>query len=288
MSDYHLHLHEHGARLEDIANPLDHIEKYVEVAAGRGVTDLGFTEHLYRCHEAQPVLGAFWEIEPRADLADQAARAVAEDLLLSLDEYVTIVEAAKGRGLPVRLGLEVDFFPESIEAVTELLAPYPWDFLIGSVHWIGGWGVDDSRAAYEFDRRGVETAYEQYFALETQLAASGAVDVLGHADVVKKHGGHLPESPTHLYGPVVTAAAGSGTAVEVSSAGLFKPIGEVYPAPSFLAMFHGAGVGITLASDAHRPEDAARSHTETVSAARAAGYRQRLRFDRRRPTLIDL
>ena len=288
MSDYHIHLYEHGARREAVTDGVQHIERYVEAAANRGVTDLGFTEHLYRCHEAQPVLGPFWEAEPRADLAAQAAAAVAEDLILSLDEYVGMVEAAKERGLPVRLGLEVDVFPESIEAVTEFLAPYPWDFLIGSVHWIGGWAVDDDRAGHEFDRRGVDQAYEDFFALEAALAGSGSVDVLAHVDVVKKHGHRPARERFDLYDPVVAAAAASGTAVEVSSAGLFKPVGEIYPAPALLAMFFEAGVGITLASDAHRPEDAARAHEEAVAAARLAGYTQRLRFDSRRASLVDL
>jgi histidinol-phosphatase (PHP family) len=285
MGDYHVHLHDHGP-YQGVGPPLGeyppgHIEAYVERAAARGLAEVGFTEHLYRCVESEPVLGRFWEYEPRRDLAAETEAMIREDRTLSIEAYTEAVVAAKDRGLPVKLGLEVDFFPETIDAVLESLEPYPWDFLIGAVHWIGGWSVDYGASSYEFARRGVRKAYEEYFELKTQLAASGAVDVLAHVDVVKRFGHVLPEAPTDLYAEVVKAAAVTGTAVEVSSAGLHKPIGEIYPAPPFLEMFNAAGVPITLASDAHVPEECGRDVSALVSAARAAGYAEHLVFDQR-------
>lgn len=285
MGDYHVHLHDHGP-YQGVGPPLGeyppgHIEAYVEEAARRGLAEVGLTEHLYRCVESDPVLGRFWENESRRDLAADTEAMIREDRTLSIEAYVDAVVAAKDRGLPVKLGLEVDFFPETIDAVLEFLQPYPWDFLIGAIHWIGGWSVDYGVSSYEFARRGVRKAYEQYFDLETQLARSGAVDVLAHVDVVKRFGHVLPEPPTDLYAHVVKAAAASGTAVEVSSAGLHKPIGEMYPAPRFLEMFNAAGVPITLASDAHVPEECGRDVSTLVQAARAAGYGEYLVFDQR-------
>lgn len=294
MSDYHLHLHPHigSEHPGDVAQgdyPAGHVEAYVTQALERGVTELGFTEHLYRCREAEPVLGRFWERGGTpTDIAALSARMVAEDLTLSLDDYVETVVSAKDAGLPVKLGLEIDFFPETIEAVTELISPYPWDYLIGSVHWIDGWAIDASHSVFEFERRGVDLAWEQYFALEAKLAKSGAVDVLAHVDVIKKYGFRPEGDPTPWYRPVVAAAASGGTAVEVSSQGLRNPAGEVYPAPDLLAMFAAAGVPITLASDGHRPTEAAWGHDEVVAAARAAGYTEHLRFSERVATAHPL
>jgi histidinol-phosphatase (PHP family) len=205
-----------------------------------------------------------------------------------LESYVAVVTDAQERGLPVKLGLEVDFFKHSIGAVLDLLEPYPWDFLIGSIHWVGGWSIDHSDVAYEFERRGVDQAYEDYFAWETQLAASGTVDVLAHADVVKKYGHRLPAAPLDLYRKVARAAAASGTAVEVSSAGLRKTVGEMYPAPEFLTILHEEGVPITLASDAHYPNECAVDRDLAIEAARAAGYTHRLRFRRRESESVPL
>lgn len=294
MSDYHLHLHPH-AGLEAPGDapqgkyPPGHIEAYLEAAAARGVEELGFTEHLYRCVEAAPVLGGFWDdATTPQDVSDLSAAMVEADLTLSLEDYVEAVVAARDTGLPVKLGLEVDFFPGSIGAVLDLIRPYPWDYLIGSVHWIGGWAIDASHSLFEFERRGVERAWEQYFELETELAASGTVDVLAHVDVIKKYGIRPSVDPDPWYRSVVEAAAATGTAVEVSSQGLRNPADEVYPAPDFLAQFREADVPITLASDAHRPADAAWGHSEVVEAARRAGYESRLVFERRESHSVPL
>lgn len=289
MGDYHVHLHDHGP-YSGSGPPLGeyppgYIESYVEHAAANGVAEVGFTEHLYRCVEAGPVLGDFWEDEPRSDLAAETAAMVAEDRTLSIEAYVAAVVDSKERGLPVKLGLEVDFFPETIDSVMEFLSPYPWDFLIGAVHWVGGWSVDYGVSSYEFERRGVRQAYEDYFGLKTQLAESGLVDVLAHVDVVKRFGHLPPTPPTDLYAEVVAAAVASGTAVEFSSAGLHKPIGETYPSLPFLAMFHQAGVPITLASDAHAPQECGRDSDLLIQLAKRVGYTGHLRFDQRQPTL---
>jgi histidinol-phosphatase (PHP family) len=276
MSDYHLHLHPHldPSKGEPDGPPVGEyppglIESYVEAAATRGVTELGFTEHLYRCHEGAEVLGAFWESEARADLAEHTRDLVATDAGLSLADYVREVLDAKQRGLPVKLGLEVDFFPETIEAVMDLLAQYPFDFLIGSVHWVGGWSIDASDVVHEFERRGIDQAWEDYFNLVADLARRGVVDVLAHVDVCKKFGYRPQVEPIHLYERVIRAAVASNTAVEVSSQGLRRPAREVYPSPTFLKMFHTAGVKITIGQMRRRGDTAKSSPPRRRPVVRA-------------------
>jgi histidinol-phosphatase (PHP family) len=291
MGDYHVHLHPHVPDRTGDPTPGDFsrelIERYVETATAGGLTEVCFTEHLYRMEEAGPVLGDFWEGEP-SEVAAPTAKFVQAERQFSLESYVTAVVEAREFGLPVLLGMEIDFFPQTIEEVLDLLAPYPWDLLLGSVHWIGGFAIDVDDAAFEFDRRGVARVYEEYFELESALAGSGRVDVLAHVDVVKNHGHRLPEEPVDLYESVASAASSSGTAVEVSSAGLFEPCAELYPAPAFLEVLHDHGVGITLASDAHRPQAVGRRFDHVREAARQAGYTHRLEFRRRQGTSVAL
>lgn len=287
MSDYHLHLHPHRQHPSDPIPdgfPQELIERYCEAAEARGVAELGFTEHLYRFRESEQALGSFWEADrgrgpALAALADFTANMVELDRVFHLDQYVESVLTARQRGLPVLLGLEVDFIPGTEEAVAELLRPYPWDFLLGAVHWVGGWAIDTSECASEFERRGVEESWEQYFALVVEMIDSGLADVLAHVDLCKKYGYRPPREPIDLYGQVVEAAAGAGMAVEVSSQGLRNPACEVYPSPVFLGMFQQAGVPITLASDGHLVTEVAWGREEVVAAAREAGYRTHLRFD---------
>ena len=291
MSDYHLHLHPHHPT--PWAPPMGvypdgYIDRYVETALDKGCTELGFTEHLYRCFESEPVFGKWWESDPNPALADEIEQIVKYERSLSLERYVEVVLDAKDRGLPVKLGLEVDFQPGTEEKVLDLLAPYPFDFLIGSVHWVGAWWPDRPRGMEEYERLGDRPAYEKYFATEVQLAASGLVDVLAHADFVKRTGGKPYNPPLDLYQAVVDAAVSSGTAVEGSSAGLRQAPQEIYPAPAFLELFNKAGVPITLASDAHRPEDTAWEFPEIIAAARTAGYTEHLQFEKRTRIYVPL
>jgi len=292
MGDYHVHLHPHepyeGSGPPPGEYPPGHIEGYVAAALERGEDEVGFTEHLYRCVESKGVLGDFWADPANPEMASQCYEFVAEDRNLSLEAYVMAVLDAKERGLPVLLGLEVDFFPQTFEAVIDFLEPYPWDFLIGSTHNIGAWTIDHEATVLEYERRGVRAAYEQYFALETELAASGLVDALAHSDVIKKFGHTLPQPPVDLYQPLVDAAAASGVAIEVSSAGLHKPIAEPYPAPTLLRMFYEAGVPITTASDAHFPHECAQDFDTIKDYAKAAGYTERIKFRRREREFVSL
>ncbi|MCP3995906.1 MAG: hypothetical protein GY722_12705 [bacterium] len=268
--------------------PDGYIDRYVETALDKGCAEIGFTEHLYRCFESDSVFGRWWESDPNPVLADEIEQIVKYERSLSLERYVEVVVDAKDRGLPVKLGLEVDFQPGTEGKVLDLLAPYPFDYLIGSVHWVGAWWPDRKRGMEEYERLGDRPAYEKYFAAETLLAASGLVDVLAHADFVKRTGYKPYNPPLDLYQTVVDAAVASGTAVEVSSAGLRQAPEEIYPAPAFLEMFNKAGVPITLASDAHRPEDTAWEFAEIIGAARAAGYTEHLQFEKRSRIYVPL
>jgi histidinol-phosphatase (PHP family) len=292
MADHHVHLHPHGPWNGLGPEPgryhPGHIEAYVETALSRGVGEVGFTEHLYRCVESVDVFGPFWDDPVAPEAGAETDAWLPEDVWMSLDTYVEQIVDAKDRGLPVLLGLEVDFFPDTIDKVLDLLAPYPWDLLIGSVHWIGGWSVDHEISVAEFERRGLRKSYEDYFAVVCDLARSGSVDVLAHVDVVKKNGHVLDAHPVDLYEQVVAAAAEGGVAVEVSTAGLHRPVGEMYPALPLLEMLNRADVPITLASDAHYAEETARDFDLAIAHARAAGYSERLVFHDRIARTVPL
>jgi histidinol-phosphatase (PHP family) len=153
---------------------------------------------------------------------------------------------------------------------------------------LGAWGVDLADQAFEFDRRGPLRSYEEYFRTETELAASGLFDVLAHADVIKKQGLRLDASPMDLYEELAVAAARGGTAVEVSTAGLYQLAAEMYPAEPLLKRFHNHSVPITLASDAHVPEHTARDIEKAIELARSVGYTQRIQFRGRVGEMVPL
>ena len=282
MADYHLHLHRHADDLPvDPDYSVGRMERYVEAAARRGVDEVCFTEHYYRCVESAATLGRFWDDEIPV-VAALTERMIATDRSLSLTDYVEAVVAAKAAGLPVRLGLELDFFPSTIEAVLEQIDGLPFDFIVGAVHWVGGLVVDASGSVPIIEERGLRKTWEQYATVVADLGRGGHVDAIAHIDVLKKYGLRLPEEPVDLYETMVAALAEGGVALEINTAGLRKPAAELYPSATFLAMAHAAGIPITLGSDGHEPAEAGQDLTTAVAAARAAGYTHALRFEGRR------
>jgi len=164
------------------------------------------------------------------------------------------------------------------EETRAILAPYPWDYLLGSVHFIDGLGVDGEEPRM-LDVLGVEESWRLYFETLAAAARSGLFDSLSHPDLVKIFG----ERPASFdYRPVVAAIADSGVAVEVSTAGLHKPVGELYPHPEFLQACRAAGVPATLASDAHSPDLVGRDFDKALELLRSVGYETVTVFEQRR------
>ena len=255
--DYHMHLRGSvAAGPEPLVHTVEAIERFVEVAAARGVDEIGFTEHDYYFRQTREVWRTSYQLER---------------CLFDLEEYVGAVVAAKGRGLPVRLGLEVDWWPGGNERLHELLAPYPWDFLLGSVHWVDDLAIDFEPGLWAV--RSVDDVWRGYGTAVSDLARSGLVDILAHADLAKVFGRRASaEVLAAVEEQIVAAAVAGGCAVEISTAGLRKPVGELYPAPGLLAAFRRAGVPLTLASDAHVAENVGRDFAAALELARVAGY----------------
>jgi len=292
MIDYHVHLWPHG---EPHATPtLDELAGYCEAAAAGGVAEIAMTEHLYRFRSAREAVGDFWAEEG----ADPALAAVIgpywdEHCRADLDTYVSVVEEAKAAGLPIRLGLEVDHYPGRMDVVGRLLEGYPFDVLLGSVHWLDIWMLDyleDPTSMAEWGRRGVDAAWSAYTDSLEDLAGSGVCDVLAHPDLAKV-AGHRPADTglrLELESRMAEAAATNGMAAEVSSAGWRKPAQEAYPSPTLLDRFHAAGVPVTTASDTHGPGLVAHRSADLRVLVEQAGYDSLAAFDRRRIRPVPL
>jgi len=250
--DYHMHLRDPDER---IVHTVEAVERFVETAAARGVDEIGFTEHVYYFRQT----GELWNLPYQTDRC-----------VYDLDLYCDTVLEAKRQGLPVKLALEVDYVGPRQARLAELLEPYPWDYLLGSVHWLDGLAVDQRPGIWE--GRTVEEVWRAYFSALAELAASGAVDVLAHPDLAKIFR-LRPSDPAAFYPRL------DGVALEISTAGLRKPVGELYPDPALLA---ATGAPITIASDAHVPALVGEDFDRALELARTAGYETVTVFDGRR------
>ncbi len=255
--DYHMHLRT-GPRgsSEEIDHTIEGVERFVEKARERGVDEIGFTEHVYYFRQTRDLWSVPYQIERcKHDLAT----------------YCGAVLEAKRRGLPVKLGLEVDYVPGRERETYDMLEPYPWDYLLGSVHMIEGHAVDGRPGLW--GHLPVEEVWRRYFIALRGAARSGLFDVLSHPDLVKIFGMRPGAEEIALHHEeTADAIEASGVAIEVSTAGLRKPVGELYPDPELLVACRARGVEVTTASDAHVPDDLGRDFDLAFDLLRSVGY----------------
>ncbi len=234
---------DHHTHTKRCGHAVGETREYIEAALAAGLRSVAVTDHV-------PM---FWLPEPERD----------PRLAMRLEElpgYVEEVLALKGeyRGrIEVRLGIEADFVPGHEDELRRLLALFPFELVLGSVHWLGDWLVDGpaSLARFERGQAEVDAIWYAYAGAVIAAAGCGLFDVLTHLDLPKKFG-HRPSVPyAGRQAEVVQAVAGSGCAVELSSGGMRKPVGEPYPGPALLRDLHAAGVPFVLSSDAHAPDE---------------------------------
>jgi histidinol-phosphatase (PHP family) len=269
LTDYHVHLRPDDPGTSASAYFTEqNVARYVERARSQGIAELGFSEHVYRFREALTVWRhPFW-VENATDC---------------LDEYVDFILQMRAAGYPVKLGLELDYLPGREAELAALIEGRPFDYVIGSIHFIADRAVD--HAGYDAWRSSSpDEVWSEYFEAIGGAARSGLFDVLAHPDLVKIWGAGRPAPPAPLrtyYELAIGAIREADVAVEVSTAGLRKPVGEIYPSPELLAMVVEAGKPIALSSDAHVPEELGFAYDVAVEAMRAAGVEEIAVFDGR-------
>lgn len=243
---------------------------YAAHAVTVGLEEIGFSDH-------SPM--------PRDDFDDWRMRAA------DLQVYVEKVEQARAQfpQLRIRLALEVDFLPGQEEWVRDLARRHPWDYLIGSVHYVSeGWAIDNPHLLAEWDRHSPLAVWKAYVERLTAAADSGLFDIIGHADLCKKFGIYPEVDVAGLFTGFLETAARRGVAIELNTAGLRKSCREIYPSAAILEEAARLGVGITFGSDAHAPEETGMDFERAVELARSTGHTHWRRYQGRRYERVPL
>jgi histidinol-phosphatase (PHP family) len=272
LTDYHLHLRpDEPDTTAERYFTAENVDRYLATAAAAGIEELGVSEHVYRFTQALSVWRhPFWEEQARDDL----------------DAYCEFV-----RSTPLRLGVECDYIPAAEDRTATLLEAHDFDYVVGSVHFIGDAAVDHAEWDVWESKGDPDEVWRRYFAALAECARSGLFDILAHPDLVKVwgKGRPLPEGDLRrFYEPAVEAIVAGGSAVELSTAGLRKPVGELYPAREFAELVVEAGVPFALSSDAHLPEQVGFGYDQAIEFLDALGVGEIAVFEKRQRRMVPL
>ena len=273
LTDYHVHLrHDEPTATAAAAFTVANAERYRAAASEAGIAELGVSEHVHRFRDALSVWEHPWW------------RTYALD---DLDAYCAFVREETD----LRLGIEADFVPGREDRMANLLDGRPWDYVVGSVHFLGDYALDTHEYSVWDNVRSADEVWRRYFQTLGEAARSGLYDILAHPDLVKVWGAERPPPEGDLrrfYELAIDGIAESGVAVEVSTAGLRKRAGEIYPAPAFLEMAVEAGASVALSSDAHEPGHIGFRYDDAVRLLESAGVSELCVFEGRQRTLAPI
>ena len=255
FSDYHMHPQVHSLRPYSQAL----LQPWADAARARGLRDIALTDH-DRYHAGVD----FDEIEK--------LRAANPDL-------------------QIRAGIELDNDPVH-SAAGRAWVEKNWerlDFVLGSVHFLrGDWAFDHAGEEAEFERRDLDEIYADYYERIRAIAASGLVDCLSHLDLVKIFG----YRPTHPFSDVLDTVLdeiqSADLALELSTAGWRKPVGELYPSDEIIRRAQARGIPFTTASDAHSHVQQGENFERLAEKMDAMGIREVALFHRHERTLHAL
>jgi len=266
LIDYHTH----HARCGHAAGTL---EEYVERGIEIGLSQIGLSDHMPLLH-----------VDPRTYYPEMA---MPMDELPRYAEEAFELKAKYAGRIDVRVGLEGDYIEGFEEQIERIVTGYPWDYVIGSVHFLGEWDISDFRQTHQWEGKDKMAVYEQYYDAVRKAAATGFYDYIGHIDVIKRFGFRPEDDVTHLENRALEAVSEHGLAIELNASGLRMPVKEMFPSRRMLEYARGLGIPLTVGSDAHQPERLGQYLDEARALLKAVGFAQLATFEGRTRKMVD-
>jgi len=253
-------LHNHTTRCNHAEGTVD---EYIQRAIELGIDIYGFSEH------------APMDFDPHYRLSFEEMQAYTDDVLTAKVQYKNDIN--------ILFGYEVDYLPGHMD---DRVLNAKVDYLIGSVHFIDKWSFDNPEFIAGYKDRDIDEIWQAYFEATEAMAKSGKFDIAGHLDLIKVFK-FMPKQDTRLLAKnALQAIKKSNMVLEVNTAGLRKPISELYPSRALLEEAYALDIPITFSSDAHTVEQVGFGYDTATALAKDVGYTKVATFQDRDRELV--
>ena len=279
--DYHMHF-EYGSY------DVNWVKGFFDTAKKRGLDEIGISEHSHTFPEFKELYYEDLVLDDSFVGKFQQTWLKTNKFKYTIDDYFKFMHKLRSLGYRVKIGMEVCNFQDQ-EKVHKILAPYQFDYLIGSVHFLHGWGYDASKIKAEWENHPLEDIYDWYATEVEKLCASQIYDILGHPFNIRLFK-YLPDFDVTPYLiRVAKALKNANMAIDVNTGTLYRyPIKEISPYPDFMKIAAQYHIPIITSSDAHKPEDCGSFIDEAIAYAKSFGYTTSLLFTKRQATAVKL
>lgn len=265
----HIDYHTHHARC---GHAVGDLEDYVLRGIELGLDQLGLSDHMPLIH-----------VNPDTYYPEMAMPM--DELPRYVEECFRLKEQYKDQ-IDLRVGLEGDYIEGYEEQIARIVEAYPWDYVIGSVHFLGEWDVTDFRQTHEWEGRDVYGVYVRYYQAIEKAAATGLYDFIGHIDVIKRFGFKPEQDPFDLEKAALDAVKRNGLAIELNASGLRTPANEMFPSRRLLEYSYEQGIPITIGSDAHHPDRLGQYLQDARKMLKEVGFTELATFERRQRQMV--
>ena len=249
------------------------LEEYVKQGIAIGLDQLGLSDHMPLLH-----------VDPATYYSGMAMPM--EELPRYFEECLHLKEKYKDE-IDIRIGLEGDYIEGHEEQIEAIVNGYPWDYVIGSVHFLGEWDISDSRQQHGWEGKRIIDVYSTYYDAVIKATKTGFYDYIGHIDVIKRFGHKPEEDVQQLERAAIDAVHAAGMAIELNASGLRMPCAEMFPSRRVLTYCYQQGVPLTLGSDAHQPARLSQYLDQAEELLREIGFTQLATFQQRKRTMVD-
>lgn len=253
-------LHNHTTRCNHATGTM---EGYIQKAIELQIDIYGFSEHAPMEYDKKYRMGF-------DELTDYFAEI--DELKTKYKDKIKILKA-----------LEVDYLPGYMD---ERVLEADVDYLIGSVHFLNGWGFDNPEFIGGYDNKDIDDIYKEYFKTIQKMAQSKLFDVVGHLDLIKVFDYKPNAKVEDIAINALKAIKENDMVIELNSAGLRKPVKEIYPSEKLLQMAKDLNIDITFGSDAHTLEQVGFGYEEVLKAAKTLGYERCISFNNRKKEVV--
>ncbi|MHA1230755.1 MAG: histidinol-phosphatase HisJ [Candidatus Helarchaeota archaeon] len=266
LIDYHVHT-------KMCRHASGEIHEYIEYAIKKQLSEIGFADHFPMFYLPEAVDTTYYCM-------------LEEEVPIYIKKIKNMQE--KYQDIEIKIATEVDYYTGKEKIIKNAIKKYDFDYIIGSVHVVDDWCIDDSKNISIYEKVGIINVYEKYFSALKKAIESKIFDIIGHLDLVKKFGFRPNKNISYLIDPIIESIKKNKVCIELNTSGDRKPVNEFYPSRHILKKCFENDIAITIGSDAHKPEEVGWKFNDGLKLLREIGYTQIVKFRARKIEFMDI